>query len=44
MSKRYNPRPYRPTGGNDFVYTGSVRECPECFSVGGHQSYCDKVK
>lgn len=39
-----SPRPYRPTGGNGFVYTGTGRECQECYGVSGHERWCDKTK
>lgn len=44
MKSGYSNRPqtYRPVGG--FIFTGSERECRECFAYNGHESWCDKTK
>lgn len=49
-SNRYSPKSYRPVyapnrGRRGFIVGGDPsRECRECFGVGGHFTYCDKVQ
>lgn len=48
-SKRITYRPrtsdaiMQARAGN-FIRTIGFAECPECFGIGGHYTYCDKTK